>query len=30
MKDTSLEYSSKIDNILKDIKYTTIPEGEDE
>ncbi len=30
MKDTSLEYSSKIDNILKDIKYTTVPEGEDE
>ena len=30
MKDTSLEYYSKIDNILKDIKYTTIPEGEDE
>lgn len=30
MKDTSLEYSSKIDNILKDIKYTTEPEGEDE
>lgn len=30
IKDTSLEYSSKIDNILKDIKYTTIPEGEDE
>ena len=30
MKDTSLEYSSKIDNILKDIKYTTQPEGEDE
>lgn len=23
MKDTSLEYSSKIENILKDIKYTT-------
>ena len=30
MKDTSLEYSSKIDNILKDIKYTTLPEGENE
>lgn len=30
MKDTSLEYSSKIDNILKDIKYTTVPEGENE
>ena len=30
IKDTSLEYSSKIDNILKDIKYTTDPEGEDE
>ena len=26
-KDNSLEYSSKIDNILKDIKYTTEPEG---
>jgi len=30
LKDSSLEYSSKIDNILKDIKYTTSPEGEDE
>lgn len=30
IKDTSLEYSSKIDNILKDIKYSTDPEGENE
>ena len=30
MKDTSIEYSSKIDNILKGITYTTEPEGEDE
>ena len=30
MKDTSIEYSSKIDDILKGITYTTEPEGEDE
>ena len=30
MKDNSIEYSSKIDNILKGITYTTEPEGEDE
>ena len=30
MKDSSLEYSSKIDDILKGITYTTEPEGEDE
>jgi len=30
IKDSSLEYSSKIDSILKNIKYTTVPEGEDE
>lgn len=28
--DTSMEYSSKIDNILKNIKYTTEPEGDNE
>lgn len=30
MKDNSIEYSSKIDDILKGITYTTEPEGEDE
>lgn len=30
VKDSSLEYSSKIDDILKGITYTTEPEGEDE
>ena len=30
MKDNSFEYSSKIDNILKGITYTTEPEGENE
>lgn len=30
IKDSSIEYSSKIDNILKDITYTTQPEGSDE
>ena len=30
VKDNSIEYSSKIDDILKGITYTTEPEGEDE
>lgn len=30
LKDTSLEYSSKIDNILKNIKYTTEAEENNE
>ena len=30
LKDTSLEYSSKIDNILSNIKYSTQPEENNE
>ena len=30
LKDTAIEYSSKIDEILKGIKYTTEPEEENE
>ena len=30
MKQDLKTYLEKIDNILKDIKYTTDPEGEDE